>query len=99
VFRIEGAEIAERLSKWLGVQEISETMENISYGAHQMRDGVSLNDQRKEKPTIHPDRLMKLPDLQAYLKLPGDYPIAKVEFKIHKLPSVAEGFVERQENP
>jgi hypothetical protein len=42
---------------------------------------------------------MKLPDLQAYLKLPGDYPIAKVEFKIHKLPSVAEEFVERHENP
>ncbi|MBX9806056.1 MAG: type IV secretion system DNA-binding domain-containing protein [Alphaproteobacteria bacterium] len=94
VFRIEGAEIAERMSKWLGVQEVSETMENISYGAHQMRDGVSLNDQRKEKPTIHSDRLMKLPDLQAYLKFPGDYPIAKVEFKIHKLDGVAEGLVE-----
>lgn len=94
VFRIEGAEIAERMSKWLGVQEVSETMGNISYGAHQMRDGVSLNDQHKEKPTIHPERLMKLPDLQAYLKLPGDYPIAKVSFKIHKLPSMAEGFLE-----
>ena len=95
VFRIEGAEIAERMSKWLGVQEVSETMENISYGAHQMRDGVSLNDQRKEKPTIHPDRLMKLPDLQAYLKLPGDYPIAKVSFKVHKISSLASGFIEK----
>ena len=95
MFRIEGAEIAERMSKWLGVQEVSETIENISYGAHQMRDGVSLNDQRKEKPTIHPDRLMKLPDLEAYLKVPGDYPIAKVTFEIHRLEKVAEGFVER----
>jgi type IV conjugative transfer system coupling protein TraD len=94
VFRIESAEIAERMSKWLGVQEVSETMENISYGAHQMRDGVSLNDQRKEKPTIHPDRLMKLPDLQAYLKVSGDYPIAKVSFKVHELPIVAEWLVE-----
>ena len=83
------------MSKWLGVQEVSETMENISYGAHQMRDGVSLNDQRKEKPTIHPDRLMKLPDLHAYLKLPGDYPIAKVCFRVHKLPRVTEGFEEK----
>lgn len=95
IFRIEGADIADRLSKWLGVQEVSETIENISYGAHQMRDGVSLNDHRKEKPTIHADRLMKLPDLTGYLKLPGDYPIAKVEFKIHQLEKVAEGFVER----
>lgn len=70
-------------------------MEHISYGAHQMRDGVSLNYQCKEKPTIHPDRLMKLPDLQAYLKLPGDYPIAKVSFKVHKFEKMAEGFVER----
>jgi type IV conjugative transfer system coupling protein TraD len=94
IFRIEGADIAERLSKWLGVQEVSETIENISYGAHQMRDGVSLNDHRKEKPTIHADRLMKLPDLTGYLKLPGDYPVAKVTFQVHKLEKVAEGFVE-----
>ena len=93
VFRIECAEIAERISKWLGIQEVSKTMENLSYGAHQMRDGVSLNDQNKEKPTIHPDRLMKLPDLQAYLKLPGNYPIAKISFEVHKLPSIAEGFL------
>lgn len=59
-----------------------------------MRDGVSLNDHRKEKPIIHPDRLMKLPDLTRYLKLPDDYPVAKLTFQIHKLEKVAEGFVE-----
>ncbi len=94
VFRVEGAEVAERLSKWLGVQEVSETVENISYGAHQMRDGVSLNDQRKEKPTVHPDQLMKLPDLEAYLKLPGNYPITQIRFPLHRLPKVAERFVQ-----
>lgn len=62
-----------------------------------MRDGVSLNDNRKEKPTIHPDRLMTLPDLTGYLKLPGDYPVAKVEFKVHKLEKVAKGVVEVEE--
>ena len=36
---------------------------------------------------------MKLPDLEAYLKLPGDYPIAKVTFEIHRVDKVAEGFV------
>lgn len=93
VFRIEGAEIAERMSKWLGVQEVSESIENISYGEHKMRDGVNLNDNRKEKPTVHFDKLMKLPNLEAYLKLPGTYPIAKVKFKIHNLSKVAEGFI------
>jgi type IV secretory pathway TraG/TraD family ATPase VirD4 len=92
VFRIEGADVAERMSKWLGTQEVSESIENISYGEHKMRDGVNLNDNRKEKPTVHFDKLMKLPNLEAYLKLPGTYPIAKVKFKIHNLPKVAEGF-------
>lgn len=58
-----------------------------------MRDGVSLNDIRKEKATIHFDRLMKLPSLQAYLKVPGDYPVARIKFKIVDLPKVAEGFL------
>jgi type IV conjugative transfer system coupling protein TraD len=85
VFRIAGADIAERVSKWLGSQEVSEAIENISYGAHQMRDGVSLNDQRREKTVVNPDKLMKLPDLEAYLKVPGDYPVAKVRFRYHNV--------------
>jgi type IV conjugative transfer system coupling protein TraD len=84
VFRLAGADIAERVSKWLGSQEVSETIENISYGAHQMRDGVSLNDQHREKSVVNPDKLMKLPDLEAYLKVPGDYPITKIKFKFFK---------------
>jgi type IV conjugative transfer system coupling protein TraD len=98
VFRIEGSDIAERMSKWLGVQEVSESAENISYGAHQMRDGVNLNENRKEKPTVHYDKIMKLPNLEAYLKVPGNYPVAKVVFKIHDLPTIAVGFCRHTEN-
>lgn len=98
VFRIEGADIAERMSKWLGVQEVSESAENISYGAHQMRDGVSLNENLKEKPTVHYDKIMKLPNLEAYLKVPGNYPVAKVVFKVHDLPDVAAGFCRWTDN-
>lgn len=90
VFRIAGADIADRVSKWLGTQEVSEMIENISYGAHQMRDGVSSNDQRREKPAISPDKLTKLAALEGYIKLPGDYPIAQIKFKFHDLPKVAE---------
>lgn len=78
---MERAEIAERMPKWLGAQKVSETTENVSYGARRMRDGVLLNDQRKEKRTIRPDRLIKLPNLEAYLKVPGDYPIAKMSLR------------------
>ncbi|WP_010303335.1 type IV conjugative transfer system coupling protein TraD [Candidatus Odyssella thessalonicensis] len=95
VFRVAGADVADRVSKWLGSQEVSESIENISYGAHQMRDGVSLNDQRREKAAINADKLMKLADLEAYLKLPGHYPVGHVKFKYHDLPTVAPSFVAR----
>ncbi|WP_052046128.1 type IV secretion system DNA-binding domain-containing protein [Candidatus Paracaedibacter symbiosus] len=94
VFRVSGADVAERVSKWLGSQEVSESVENISYGAHQMRDGVSLNDQRREKAAINADKLMKLPDLEGYIKLPGNYPVGHVKFEYHKLPSIAEPILE-----
>ncbi len=93
VFRIAGSDVADRMSKWLGTQEISESVEHISYGAHQMRDGVSLNDQRKEKAAVNADKLMKLPDLEGYLKVPGDYPIAKVKFEYQELKNIAARLV------
>jgi hypothetical protein len=37
---------------------------------------------------------MELLNLQAYLKVPVDYPIAKVKYKIHKLEGVVDGLVE-----
>lgn len=98
LFRISGADVADRMSKWLGTQEFSESVENISYGAHQMRDGVSLNDMRKEKLVINPDEIMKLPDLQGYIKVPGRYPIAKVVFKYHDLPSIAPSIIRREDD-
>ena len=98
VFRVAGADVAERVSKWLGSQEVSEAIENISYGAHQMRDGVSLNDQRREKATINTDKLMKLPDLEGYIKLPGNYPVGQVKFKYHQLPSIAEPISRGKDN-
>lgn len=97
VFRISGSDIAERVSKWIGTQEVSESIENISYGAHQMRDGVSLNTQMKDKAVITADTLMKLDDLQGYLKLPGDYPVTKLVFEYKSYPVVAETFVSRLE--
>lgn len=93
VFRVSGADVAERVSKWLGSQEVSESIENISYGAHQMRDGVSLNDQRREKSAINADKLMKLPDLEGYIKLPGNYPVGHVKFEYHQLSRIASPII------
>lgn len=58
-----------------------------------MRDGVSLNDQRRERAAVNADKLMKLADLEGYLKLPGDYPVAHIKFKYHQIKSISSSLV------
>lgn len=80
IFRNANPETAKHLSQMLGEQEVRETNEGISYGAHQMRDGVSLNEQKQYKPVVPANDIMSLDDLEAYLKLPGNLPITKIKF-------------------
>lgn len=47
LFRCVDTDIANRVSRYLGKQEKQETNESISFGTHQMRDGVSLTSHNK----------------------------------------------------
>jgi type IV conjugative transfer system coupling protein TraD len=75
------------ISKVLGDKEEAEPQENISYGAHSMRDGVSLSRHTRQKPLVMPGEFSQLKDLECYVKLPGDYPCTKLQTKYQK-PSV-----------
>ncbi len=44
-----------------------------------MRDGVSLSPHTHQKPLIMPTELSQLKDLEAYIKLSGDYPCTKLQ--------------------
>ena len=70
-----------------------ENSEGISFGAHQMRDGVSLNEQRKNKAVISYTEFMSLPDLSAYIKLPEDYPITRISFSYKEIENRHMAFV------
>lgn len=94
-FRSPDADTAQWIAKTLGENEIIENSEGISYGAHQMRDGVSLNEQRKIKPIIPYTEFMSLPDLTAYIKLPQDYPIAKIRFSYQELATRNMAFIHK----
>ncbi|HUX79591.1 MAG TPA: type IV secretion system DNA-binding domain-containing protein [Alphaproteobacteria bacterium] len=67
------------ISKVLGDKEEIEPQENISYGANSMRDGVSLSHHTRQKPLVMATELSQLKDLEAYIKLPGDYPCTKLQ--------------------
>lgn len=93
IFRNGDPETAKHMSQMLGEQEVKETTEGISYGAHQMRDGVSLNEQKRLKPVVSANDIMILDDLEAYLKLPGNLPVAKVKLSLDKTVKACPGFV------
>ncbi len=81
IFRTEEPITAKRMADCLGEQEIMESAESISYGAHEMRDGVNLSKHHKIKSVVSGSDIMQLKNLSAYLKLPGGLPVTKVGFE------------------
>jgi hypothetical protein len=75
------------ISKALGDTEKIEPQENISYGAHSTRDGISLSRHTRQKPLVMPTELSQLENLESYVKLPGDYPCTKLQMTYQTPPA------------
>ncbi len=95
LFRSVDTDIATRIARYLGEQEKQEANESISFGAHQMRDGVSLSNNKQIKPVVTASQIMMLGDLEAYLKFPQNLPVTKVKFDYTHIEKKAEIFVKR----
>ena len=83
----------------LGRSEVEEFAEGVSYGADPYRDGVTLTPKRELQALALPSEIMRLPNLNGYLKLPGPYPVARIELEYVKRPKVAPRFVARRQAP
>jgi type IV secretory pathway TraG/TraD family ATPase VirD4 len=95
LFRAVDTEVANRVARYMGEQEKEELSTNISYGAHQMRDGVSLNQQRQVRSVVRGSDIMLLSDLEAYIKYPGHFPVSKVKFEYLQLTPINAHFIPR----
>ena len=84
IFRSPDDQTARRLSATFGEQEQSQIVEGLSFGAHHMRDGVNLSDQRRIRPVVSLTEIIALKDLEAFIKLPGNFPPAKLKFQYQK---------------
>jgi len=78
-FRNTDPNTTQWISKVLGEAETTEHIENLSYGANTIRDGVSLSQNTQTKPLILPTEIANLKDLEAFIKLPGTFPVGRVE--------------------
>jgi type IV conjugative transfer system coupling protein TraD len=81
-YRTQGPDSAHWMSKIIGGKEVIEKKENYSMGAHEMRDGVSLHQERRREPVVMDLEFLELDDLQAFLRLPGNWPVTKLQFDI-----------------
>lgn len=94
VFRFNDIAGAKFASENLGNSETVETFEGISFGASEIRDGVTLSKQRNLRPIVLPTEIMNLADLNGYVKFGRNLPIAKVLTRYKKYPVVAEAFLD-----
>ena len=76
----------------MGEEEIEEARESVSYGAHQMRDGKSINMQKSIRRLVMPTEIGKLADLSCYLKFPGKFPISKLKMTYNDIKKQHEDF-------
>lgn len=96
VLRANGDATGEWGSKGLGKADVNETSEGLSYGAHEIRDGVNLTKNRRTREIVMSTELTNLRDLQGYLRVGREYPVGKFVLKYQKYPSVAKEFIMRQ---
>ena len=81
----------------LGRSEVEEVAEGYSYGANTIRDGVSLTPRRELRALALPSEIMRLPNLEGYLKFPGPLPVATIRLKYTARPARAERFLPRKD--
>jgi len=84
VFSEQDPQISQLISKAFGEREILEYNEGLSYGANDIRDGVNLSSQKKSVPVVTPTQIQSLSPNSAFLRLPGNWPVANIKFSIAK---------------
>ena len=95
-FRTGSTESALWAEHYFGCQEVIEIREGFSYGANDMRDGVTLNQERRKNSVIISSEFAKLNNLETYLKLPGNFPITKLKFTYQEKSDISEPLVARK---
>ena len=73
--------VTQLLSDEFGETEKVETTESLSYGAHEMRDGVNVGSIKKDKKIITPDMLSGLKPLECFVSMQNNIKV-KMKLKV-----------------
>ncbi len=92
IFLTSEPDAAEWCAKVLGEEDVKLDNQTISAGTN---DNISMGDNRTKQYVVMPAEVQMLPDLQAYVRFSGDWPITKIKNEWKDRPIVAEHFVKR----
>ena len=93
VCRINDPEEAAMIIKQVGNIEYSKKQKNISFGAHEHRDGESYTEQERSKPLIDINDFKLLNPLEAYVLLPeAEVAIGRIKSEIQVPPKNMQPF-------
>lgn len=93
---IAGKEAAQYCSGSLGEGEIEEWHEGLSYGAHEMRDGIQVNRNKVIRPVVLPSELMMLKTGEGFINFAGFKP-AKFKFDDCSFKRTSPAYVENKD--
>lgn len=81
ILRAVEPDLAERMAKRLGRQERAIVSKGQALAVTDWRDGGSLNQGEQEKWVVMPSNITRMKDCTAFVRLPGDYPPAFVNYQ------------------
>ena len=93
VGQIKEPDAAAYLSKRFGKQEFYEKSQTFSMGVADNRDGLSINEQRKEDFVVKDNDLLNLPELHFYVMIDGVEGVTRTTVSIMNVEKIAEGFI------
>jgi type IV conjugative transfer system coupling protein TraD len=96
IFRVGDPQTANVSSNLLGEIETLETSQSVSFGANTMRDGVNLNTLDKKRNLVLPTEIMNLSNLTCFVKLAGNWPIAKLTMQHNKTEIKNSIFIKKE---
>lgn len=94
-FRSPSAAVAKFVEEDIGETVRKKFSEQTSFGADQVRDGISFGKDEERVSIISYTDVQMLEDLECFVTLPGNYPVVRMALKFVKKAKIAEALPER----
>ncbi|MFH7526293.1 type IV conjugative transfer system coupling protein TraD [Aeromonas sp. A5] len=94
-FRSPSATVAKFVEEDIGETVRKKFSEQTSFGADQVRDGISFGKDEERVAIVSYTDVQMLEDLECFVTLPGNYPVVRMSLEFVKKAKIAEALPER----